>query len=314
MHPKFESLSESLIDAVAGAMLKAENGRAFRRARRELEKRDRADIVRGLIRGMQRAANQKVFDRAAKLLAEYGGDEAAEALAREARSQRQYPRLAIRAFALCKHPTVAPVLLNILELGKLKQRRSAAFALARLKCALAVEPLCKAAGLGELSIGPEAVEALYAMGRTDQLARLVLGEVTYSAADCVRVLHAIGAAPVSEGFWRRRRFHAERFLFREAIDPRSPVQVQAAAAADFLQVRSTLLRGSDPVEGPDPDRLLRAASTPGSGAPDSLLRASSSLDSRLSTLDSRLTTLDSRLSSQWMAALHGMFGQLARRT
>src|SRR5438045_2716156 len=83
-----------------------------------------------------------------------------------------------RAFAICDHPRVIPVLLDILEYGtKLKQRRAAAFALARLDSPLAIEPLCKAAGLGDRSIGPEAAEALSSMGRADYLARLVLSEI-----------------------------------------------------------------------------------------------------------------------------------------
>jgi hypothetical protein len=259
------------IDGLVAAMLSAESGHAFRRCRRELERHDVSAAVHALIRGMRRATNQKVFDRAAKLLAEFGGDTAAEALAIEARSQRQYPRLAIRAFALCQHPTVVPVLLDLLESGRMKQRRAAAFALARVRSPLAVEALCKASTGGDRGIGPEATEALRSLGGPRHVARLVLGEPTYLASDHVRILRAVSASPLREGFWRATPFDTKRFLEREAHSLASPVRIQARAAADFLQLQSTLLRGAPDAH---PDTLLRAASTPGRQGSDSLLRSS----------------------------------------
>jgi hypothetical protein len=263
---------QSEIDVLVAAMLATDSSHSLRRARRELEAHPRDEAVQGLIRGMRHASHQKAFDRAAKLLAEYGGDEAAEALAREARTQRQYPRLAVRALALCDHPRVVPELLDILEFStRIKQRRAAAFALARLRAPLAVEPLCKASTMGRKWIGQEAVEALHVMGRPDQIARLVLGEETYAAADRVRVLHAMACAGLCEGFWRRQLFDVNRFLHRESQDARSPVRDQAVAAAEFLTMQSTLLRG---LEESRSDTLLRAASGGSESSPDSLLRAS----------------------------------------
>jgi hypothetical protein len=258
------------IDGLVASMLAADSGHAFRRARRELERNDSRQVAQALIRAMRRATNQKVFDRSAKLLAEYGGDEAVEALAMEARSQRQYPRLAIRAFALCRHPSVVPVLLDLLDFGRMKQRRAAAFALARVRSPLAVEPLCRASVGGERGIGPEATEALRSLGAPRQIARLVLGETSYGPADHVRILHALGASPLREGFWRAAPFDSKRFLEREAQADGSPVQSQARAAAEFLHVQSTLLRGAPEAQ---PDTLLRAAASPGRQGPDSLLRS-----------------------------------------
>jgi hypothetical protein len=257
------------VDGLVTAMLAADSGHAFRRARRELERRDSRVVVQALIRAMRRSANQKAFDRSAKLLAECGGDEAAEALALAAMSQRQYPRLAIRAFALCDHPSVVPVLLNLLEEGRVKQRRAAAFALARVRSPLAIEPLCKAAA-DDLRIGPEATEALRSLGGPRHIARLVLGESTCRPADHVRILHALGASPLREGFWRATPFDPKRFLERETQSANSPVLEQARAAAEFLHMQSTLLRGTTEAQ---PDTLLRAAASPGNQGPDSLLRA-----------------------------------------
>lgn len=256
------------VDGLVTAMLAADSGHAFRRARRELERRDSRVVVQALIRAMRRSANQKAFDRSAKLLAECGGDEAAEALALAAMSQRQYPRLAIRAFALCDHPSVVPVLLNLLEEGRVKQRRAAAFALARVRSTLAIEPLCKAAN--DPRIGPEATEALRSLGGPRHIARLVLGESTFLPADHVRILHALGASPLREGFWRATPFDPKRFLERETQSANSPVLEQAQAAAEFLHMQSTLLRGTTEAQ---PDTLLRAATTPGMQGSNSLLRA-----------------------------------------
>jgi HEAT repeat protein len=259
------------LDGLCAAMLSADSGHAFRRARQQLERHERHETVQGLIRSMRRATNQKVFDRAAKLLAELGGDTAAEALAIEARAQRQYPRLAIRALARCQHPAVVPVLLDLLESGRMKQRRAAAFALARVRSPFAVEPLCRAAAGGDRGIGPEATEALRSFGSPRHVARLVLGETTYQAADHVRVLLAVSASPLRDGFWRAAPFDGKRYLEREAQALSSPVQAQAREAADLLHKQSTLLRGATDV---NTDILLRAASTPGNAAADSLLRPS----------------------------------------
>ncbi len=261
------------IDQLVTQLTQAETGHVFRRARQTLLRHDSNEIVRALIRAMRGASHQRSFDRAARLLAEYGGDEAAEALATEARTQRRYPRLAIRAFAQCVHPTVVPVLLDILEFGKMKQKRAAAYALARLHSPLGIEPLCKASALGEWGIGHEATEALNALGRPHQIARLALSEPIYSASDHVRVLQALSCSLLREGFWRPVPFDPKRFLNREAQDYNSGVREQAGAAAAFLEMQSTLLRSGDAL---CTDALLRAASGPGESGSDSLLRASES--------------------------------------
>jgi HEAT repeat protein len=262
---------QSEIDALTLALLNETNGSSFRRARKALESRPTPEVVAALIRAMRRATNPKMFDRAAKLLAGYGGDEAANALAAEARSQRQYPRLAVRALARCSHPLVVPTLLELYETGRAKQRRSAAFALARLRSPHAIEPLCRAATRGDRYVGPEALEALRSMGRPRAIARLALAEAEFTSSDIVRVLQRLSESPLREGLLRSVPFDPKRFLESEAEDQRSTTRARAAAAAEHLKMQSTLLRGAGIATS---DSLLRAASSSGESAPDSLLRSS----------------------------------------
>src|ERR1041385_8116384 len=118
--PEFEQIQDLI------ALLTVTTGRAkYRRVRERLTRGDRETVVPALVRALARAHNARAFDRAARTLAEIGGDAAVETLAMHARTNRRFPRLSVRALAECRHPQVVPILLDLLEHGKIKQRRAA---------------------------------------------------------------------------------------------------------------------------------------------------------------------------------------------
>jgi len=280
-----DSPSSKRIEGLLATLIAGKKDRSHRHARALLQDEPRDEVVAALIEVVRRAVrerNRKTFERAANLLAEWGGDAAAEMLALQARTQTRFPRLAINALAQCRHPSVVPALLDILMEGSnIKRRRAAAYALARIGDARAVEPLCLAALKGHRplrghrDIGPDGLEALHVMGRTPDLARRVLGESSLSIPDRVRALNALAAVhPQRHDFWFRV-FNPERFVARETIRRNSPVREEARAVVEYMLQHATLLR---PAEYRGPEVLLRAASGPGENGAEELLRASDALD------------------------------------
>lgn len=218
--PEFEQIHD-----LVALLTATTSGADYRRARKRLEKEEREKTVPALIRALERAHDSRAFDRTARILAAFGGEAAFESLAAHARANRRFPRLALRALAECRHSQVVPLLLDLLEHGRIKQRRAAARHLAGLGAARAIEPLCRAAAQGESEIGPEARAALYLMGRPEHLARKLLAEPSLSAVDRVRVIALLTLAGRPGLF--RAPFYPQRFLEREAENRRSPVREAA---------------------------------------------------------------------------------------
>src|SRR5262245_7156646 len=109
--------SPDRIEGLVATLTTGKKDRAYRHARALLRDEPHEGVVSILIAQMDgdvRKGGSRTFERTANLLAEWGGDAAVEALVRHARTQRRFPRLAINALALCKHPAVVPALLDIL--------------------------------------------------------------------------------------------------------------------------------------------------------------------------------------------------------
>src|SRR5438067_3790463 len=213
------------LSALVATITSTTDGRQLRKVRRELQRAPAEDVVRALAERLRTADDAKAYDRAAKLLAGWGGSLAAEVLASEARTQRRFPRLAVRALSLCDDPSVVAVLLDILEFGRMKQRRAATYALARKRTARAILPLCSAAQKGLRDIGPDAIEALRKMGNTFGLARLTLAEPELTVTQRVLTMAALEEIHPRLGqLWWSSRFDAGRFLEREAANRRSPLR------------------------------------------------------------------------------------------
>jgi hypothetical protein len=262
------------IDEKIAALLSSDSGREFRRSKASLAHHDFDEIVQALIRATHKAGDQKHYNRAVKLLAEYGGEEAVAALAVQARMQRRFPRIAMRALSMCNAPSVVPVMLDIMKTGGRKQRRAAVYALVRMRAPSAIEPLCNATVRSNMDIGPEALQALSTLGHPADIARLALSEPTHASADHLRVLNAIGRTPLREGWLRTTPFDPRRFLDQEVRNQKSEVREQALAALELLKIQSTLLRSSESDGEID---LLRAASGPGNSMHASLLRPTDSM-------------------------------------
>jgi HEAT repeat protein len=266
---------------LAASFATATNGRDSQRLRHLLLSGEREAVAAALVEALRRADDSRAFSRTATLLAEIGGDEAAEALALHARTQRRFPRLAVRALSRCEHPTVVPALLDILKFGRIKQRRAAAFALARIGAPVAVEPLCREAAKGELGIAPEARAALLSMGKAWATALRVLADPDMAPRDRVRTLLAMEIWPERRFLLPSRWFDAEVFLAREAANGGSPVRVKAQEAYDLLLAQRTLLRAAHGQN--DHSALLRAAQGGGAQAAGGhgLLRAAFGLPAEM---------------------------------
>src|SRR6185503_12750163 len=219
-------------------------------------------VILPVIAGLQRAADDRAFDRLARMLAKIGGDRAVEILAMHARTQRRYPRLAMRALSQCDHPLVVPALIDLLSTGRIKQRRAAAKYLAKVGKGRAIEPLCRMAARGGLDAGPEARNAFRKMGRPYLVARMVFEDNEMSTTERVDALEAMSHIC---------RFNPDQFLQREMRRWLSPWKAAARDAADHLQLRRTLLRSSELTDG---DSLLRPAGGASPSDLDRLVRPS----------------------------------------
>lgn len=253
------------------------SGKLSKTARKQLRKRSAEERIPALIQSLSSVRERKAFERIAELLAESGDEAAFTALAAQARTHPRFPAPAIHALAACDHPNVVPVLLDLLEYGRPKQQRTAAYELVRLKAGRAVLPLCRGFGSGNGRL--EAWEILQRMGSPDQIARIVLADALLDVSAQVTTLLALEqvvtlAHPASllRG-WGLFRFQAERFLIRESADTRSPVCLQARAASERLRAQKTLLRPSTGEASEQGATLLRPASGVGDAHGEHLLRA-----------------------------------------
>lgn len=256
-------------------LLSAASRRDRRRAREALRALPGPQVVPSLLRALERAPDHGAYSRLANLLADAGGDAAMEALSMQARAQRRFPTPAIRALARLDHPMVVPLLLDLLETGRIRQRRAAAYALARRREVRAIEPLCRAARQGAAGIGPEARDALGRFGPADYLALSVLLHGEFTTADRVRILGGLTILPVRRFPFRWTAFDPERFLARVAVAGDVPMlRERARAAADLARAQGLLLRPSQA----DGDLLLRAAHGPGRSSAGRLLRSADAPD------------------------------------
>lgn len=238
------------------------SGHEYRRAKNEFRSLPADVILDPLIARLRNAKNERAFDRTARMLAELGGDRAVEALAAEARTQRRYPRMAVRALSQCKHPMVVHHLVDLLAYGSRgKQRRAAARYLAKVGRWRAIQPLCSAIASSNPAVSPNAKEALKGMGRTDHVARMVFQDPEAAVNDRVDALEALSMAA-----W----FNTERFLERESRRWLCPWKPQARETLEALRARKTLLRPAAATPG---DQLLRAAAFHNSSGSEDLLRA-----------------------------------------
>lgn len=299
--------SESVVALLS--LLLARDGAEQRRARRKLKAAPEEAVVPALIAALRRADDSRAFDRTAKLLAEIGGEEAMEALTQQARTQRRFPRLAIRALGMCRHPQTVPVLLDLLQFGRIKQRRAAAFALARIGTARAIEPLCQAVSKSPRDIGPEALTALRSMGRADVLARRVLAEQSLSVMEQVRIIGLLWTVHPSLVSGWLIPGDPQRFLDREAARWRSPLQQAAREAAALLRQQRMLLR---PSERRDDTTLLRAVGGPDSTDGDTLLRAAALPDGEGTGPKREATGRWSRLLRRFTAGPRGWWERRRR--
>ncbi len=255
------------VDRLLAILAMTHGTRRYRLVRDELLLLDRDLVIGPLIASLNKAGSNRSFDRLARLLAQFGGEEAVQTLAWHTRTQERYPRLAMRALARCDHPLVIPTLLDLLEYGRRrKQRRSAARYLARVGRWRAIEPLCRAAAMGENDNGPDAKEALRGMGRADHIARLLFEDGEATNQERVTALEAMARV-----IW----FNPERFLDKESRRWLSPWKAEARETAELLRARKTLLR---PAESADIGTLLRSAGSPVTGDTDSLLRVAADMD------------------------------------
>jgi len=258
-----DSFSPEQIPALIEALIAGSRSKT-RQARQRLESAPRDLVIPALTQALADADSRRAFERITNLFARLGGEEAMKALANQARVQRRFSGLAMRALAKCEHPQVAPVLLELVHSGKRRQRRTASLALARSFPVQGIDQCVEAADKNPRVYG-HLLEALCEVGRVDDLARMVLCQSDVSVADRVRAICGLQALRLS-----LFPFNPQRFLDREAANGRSPVRQEARAAADLLRQQTTLLR---PSEHRDDTILLRAASSPGETDGETLLRA-----------------------------------------
>ncbi len=250
-------------------LIEANTSHDSRAARTMIVERFSGSAAPHLVKLLNDAGSAKVFFRIARVLADIGSDTAVDALALQARTQRRYVTHAVRALARCKHPDTVLLLLDLLQFGRMRQRRAAAKSLGSLKTPLAIEPLCQAvANKNEIEI--EARNSLRLIGKGNDLARKVLLDPAFTVQDKLRILNAIKAARLS--MWP---FDIDRFLDAESRNRTSPARHQAKIAAEALRNQKTLLR---PSKRRNDEVLLRPAGQSSIYNDGLLLRASECQD------------------------------------
>ncbi|MCC6731425.1 MAG: hypothetical protein IT208_19030 [Chthonomonadales bacterium] len=240
--------------------------RALRRARERLGALPLAALLEPAVRALREAATTRAYSRAAWVLARRGGEEAFAVLLEQARAQRRFPRLSVRALAGCDHPQRIPALIELMSARPRSKRHAATEALARIGGAIAIEPLCRAYLERRRDMGGVVVDALRSMGPADALARLLLSDARLTTADRVRALRLLGEVPL--GMWS---FRPRRFLERAAAARSAALAMVALQAHALLIAPQTLLRSSS---DPDMSTLLRSAGGPAPADATLLLRSS----------------------------------------
>ncbi|HSV73820.1 MAG TPA: hypothetical protein VLH79_08685 [Chthonomonadales bacterium] len=221
-----------------------------------------------LLDALGTASDSRSYSRLVQGLARLEDDSAFAMLAREAREQRRFPRLAVRALGASRHGGAVRELEALLTVARGPRRVTAALVLADRRSALAVEPL-----LGLLRSGgrnaPAARRALGRFGHVPAIARAVLSDLRIGPRDAARILQSV-EAHLRIGLFSRA-FDARAFLEREAANPRSPVHAAAVAAKAALEETRLLLRPS--ADGSSATLLRAAGRAPTDGGADDLLRA-----------------------------------------
>lgn len=240
--------------------------RALRRARERLGALPPEALLEPAARALREADTTRAYMRAAWVLARCGGDEAFAILLEQARAQRRFPRLSVRALADCDHPQRIPALVALMSGRRRSKRQAAAEALARIGGAIAIEPLCRAYLERRRDLGRVVVDALRSMGPADALARLLLSDPRLTTADRVRALRLLGEVPLGI-----RTFRPRRFLERAAAARNAALAAAARQAHALLTAPQTLLRSSS---DPDTSTLLRPAGGPAPADASLLLRSS----------------------------------------
>lgn len=269
-----DSGSESRIQNILADLIAVKDRRTFKRTRKALRTEPADEVIAALIQAIRETKQAHAFERFTTLLAEYGGEKAFEMLALQARTQKQFPRLAVRALAECVHEGVVPVLIDLVEYGRKKQRESAVSALGRIRDGRCIRALAATARNSASDVHGEALEELRRMGRMDDLARSVLAASALTTVEQLEALDSLEVLYPRIPSFFFGRFQTTRFLAREALKTGSFVQQQAWVAAELLYQQQTLVRPSEQVDGTN---LLRAAFGPGSNNPDTLMRAANSM-------------------------------------
>ena len=241
----------SIVDELARA-----SGRARRKRLREaIDQRPPEEVVPLLALELSECTDAKRFDRVARALAQVGGSEAMEVLARHSRTQRRFPGLAIHALSHCADDHVVPLLMDLAEFGRYQQRVSSLRALGRMKEIRSVETLGRLSKNKQDSLWYEATTALRRKGGPAKLVPRILLDTEFDTATRVRCLLAIEGDFVG---WRR--FDAERQLERilRMRDPHNPLLAPARETLDLLRAHATLLRAT---VGEPGGSLLRHSAT-----------------------------------------------------
>src|SRR5688572_6763526 len=241
-------------------------GRARRKRLREMiDQRPPEEVVPLLAMELNECTDAKRFDRVARALAQVGGSEAMEVLARHARTQRRFPGLAIHALSHCADDQVVPLLTDLAEFGRYQQRVSSLKALGRMKEIRSVEALCRLSKNRQDSLWFYALAALRRKGGPADLARHILLRSEFDTATKVRYLVAM------EGVRGWRKFDAEKLLERMVRGRSHPLAADARPTLDLMRAQARLLR---PTVAEPGDSLLRPSATGSTGDDSALLRPS----------------------------------------
>lgn len=244
--------------------------RARRRAQQLLEQVPDRQAVPALIAALRAANSKRTFQTIAFLLSDRATEEGVDELARQARENKRFPRMPLRALGQCGHPSAIDRLVEFIDAGTSKQQRTAISSLGELDSVMAIEPLCHIAASDRASLNSEALRILQGMGRPARLTMRSLQDQTLSAAKCARIILALEIMPVYIFPLSIAPFDGERLLARLAR--RSGVwQSRAAQVLQRVVECRTLLRAAN---GQQPDVLLRPSSTAAPVRQDELLRAS----------------------------------------
>jgi hypothetical protein len=244
-------------------------------ARERVEQLPAREAVPALISWLQAANSKSSFQPLTLLLASHPTRDSVDELWRQARENRQFPLLPIRALGLCRHPAAEDALLSLMEDGKSKQRRTAMDCLANISnSGRAIAPLCKVVGSDRQPDREYARHILHRMGRPNKLALRALKDPNLEDMACATTLLALETVPVYLFPLLFRPFNAEGFLVA-AMNRKTPDADRISAVLARLREHCTLLRAA---ESQTADRLMRASSNSDQSNPKQLLRSSEGPD------------------------------------